>query len=408
MFIESGNIIVYILTLSYNRSTIKNMEGFLMKKVSILTLVLALALFFTGCTNGELQIYNAFLKSQDILSMESRTDISFKLSGEGLSEENQVMLDEASKMLNSSKISMNQKMVQNKDKTIAKAKMDMGIDMDGVKTDMELWVTADMSKDTPEILEVFKLPQMLMASFGEENQNKEYIVYDFNELMEMQEAEIDYAKIMDWSKEMQPKLTEFLKEYAKNFDSGIKVVESKGSKTVNNQVVDIYELKLNDESFKSLMRYSVNNLIEDENVMKFMTEYMDIVLSTVEVSEEEKQELNKEIDKMKGELPNIKEGFNKFMDEMNEFNVLGDEGIVIEYAINKDGYIISEKGFMDISLNLKDISSKLNEEEMKGIVKLKIEFDTKVSKINEGLKIEMPKLTEENSFNLTDLMNSLS
>lgn len=379
-----------------------------MKKVSILTLILALALFFTGCTNGELQIYNAFLKSQDILSMESRTDISFKLSGEGLSEENQVMLDEASKMLNSSKIYMNQKMVQNKEKTIAKAKMDMGIDMAGVKTDMELWVTADMSKDTPEILEVFKLPQVLMASFGEENQNKEYIVYDFNELMEMQEAEIDYAKIMDWSKEMQPKLTEFLKEYAKSFDSGIKVVESKGSKTINNQVVNIYELKLNDESFKSLMRYSINNLIEDENVMKFMTEYMDIVFSTVEVSEDEKQELNKEIDKMKEELPNLKEGFNKFMDEMDEFKILGDEGIVIEYAINKDGYIISEKGFMDISLNLKDISSKLNEEEMKGIVKLKIEFDTKVSKINEGLKIEMPKLTEENSFSLTDLMNSLS
>lgn len=379
-----------------------------MKKASILTLILALALLFTGCTNGELQIYNAFLKSQDILSMESRTDISFRLSGEGLSEENQVMLDEASKMFNSSKFYMNQKMVQNKEKTIAKAKMDMGIDMAGVKTDMELWVTADMSKDTPEILEVFKLPQVLMASFGEENQNKEYIVYDFNELMEMQEAEIDYAKIMDWSKEMQPKLTEFLKQYGNNFDSGIKVVESKGSKSIDNQVVNIYELKLNDESFKSLMRYSINNLIEDENVMKFMTEYMDIVFSTVEVSEDEKQELNKEIDKMKEELPNLKEGFNKFMDEMGKFKILGDEGIVIEYAINKDGYIISEKGFIDISLNLEDLSSKLNEEEMKGIVKLKIEFDTKISKINEGLKIEMPKLTEENSFNLIKLMNSLS
>ena len=378
-----------------------------MKKVSILTLVLALALFFTGCTNGELQIYNAFLKSQDILSMESDTNISFKLSGEGLSEENQVMLEEMAEMLNSSKISMNQKMVQNKDKTIAKAKMDMGIDMAGVKTDMELWVTADMSKDVPEILEVFKLPQMLMASFGEENQNKEYIVYDINELMESQEAGIDFAEIMDWSKEMQPKLTEFLKEYAENFDSGVKMVESKGSKTLNNQVVNIYELKLNDESFKSLMRYSVNNLIEDENVMKFMAEYMDIVLSTVEVSEDEKQELNKEIDKMKEELPNIKEGFNKLMDEMDEINILGEEGIVIEYAINKEGYIVSEKGFVDLSLDLKDLSAKLKQEEMKGIVKLKIEFDTKVSNINEGLQIEIPKLTEENSFNIIDLMNSM-
>lgn len=378
-----------------------------MKKVSILTLVLALALFFTGCTNGELQIYNAFLKSQDILSMESDTNISFKLSGEGLSEENQVMLEEMAEMLNSSKISMNQKMVQNKDKTIAKAKMDMGIDMAGVKTDMELWVTADMSKDVPEILEVFKLPQMLMASFGEENQNKEYIVYDINELMESQEAGIDFAEIMDWSKEMQPKLTEFLKEYAENFDSGVKMVEYKGSRALNNQVVNIYELKLNDKSFKKFMRYSVNNLIEDENVMKFMTEYMDIVLSTVEVSEDEKQELNKEMDKMQEELPNIKEGFNKLMDEMDEFKILGDEGIVIEYAINKDGYIVSEKGSMDISLNLKDISAKLKEEEMKGIVKLKIEFDTKVSNINQGLEIEMPKLTEQNSFKITDLMDSM-
>lgn len=397
-----------------------------MKKVSILALVLAIALFFTGCTNGELKLYNAFLKSQDIMSMESNTNLSFKLEGEGLSEDNQVMLEEAIKVVNSSKITMNQKVKQNKDKTEVKAQVDMGIDMAGVKTDMQVWVDVDMSKDIPKIVEIIKMPQMLMSILGKENASKEYILYDINEVLDMKEGEINYKELMNWSKEMQPKVTDFLGNYAKSFDSNIKMVESKGKKTVNNEVVDVYELKLDDASFKNLIRYSVNNFMENKDMMKFMNEYMNMVVGMMDSTKgenvEAKKEMMKEFENIGKELPVMKEKFNKFMDKFDKVKVLGNEGIVIEYAINKDGYIVSEKGSINLSIDLATMESKVNELNkaevkakvkakvkapvMKGIVKLKIEFDTKNSNINKDVKIEMPKLTDANSLKFSDIIKS--
>lgn len=389
-----------------------------MKKVSILALVLAIALFFTGCTNGELKLYNAFLKSQDIMSMESNTNLSFKLEGEGLSEDNQVMLEEAIKVVNSSKVTMNQKVKQNKDKTEVKAQVDMGIDMAGVKTDMQVWVDVDMSKDVPKIVEVIKMPQMLMSTLGKENESKEYILYDINEVLDMQEGEINYKELMNWSKEMQPKITDFLENYAKSFDSGIKMMEYKGNRALNNEVVDVYELKLDDESFKNLMRYSVNNFMENKDMMKFMNEYMDMVVGMMDSTKgenvEAKKEMMKEFENIEKELPVMKEKFNKFMDDFDKVKVLGNEGIVIEYAINKDGYIVSEKGSINLSIDLATMESKVNELNkagvkapvMKGIVKLKIEFDTKNSNINKDVKIEMPKLTDANSLKISDIIKS--
>lgn len=385
-----------------------------MKKVSVVTLVLAMALFFTGCTNGELKLYNAFLKSQDIRSMESRTDLSFGLEGEGLSEENQAMLAKVSKMLNNYKITMNQKIEQNEDRTVVKAQVDSVIDMGGMKADLSVWIDADMSKDIPEMEQIIRMPKMLMAMTGEKFADKEYIVYDYNEILDMAESGIDHTKLMNWSKEAQPKITDFLKDYAKNFNAGIKMIESKGKKVVDKETLDIYELKLNDESFKNLVRYTGNNFMENEDMMKFMKEYVNMVISITESQNEEAKEVGKEIEKLEKELPNIKENFNKFMDEFDKIKVLGEEGIVIEYAVNKEGYIVSEKGSINLSIDLATIGNKINELdkkevkalEMKGVIKLKIDFDTKNSNINKGVKIEMPKLTEENSLKFSDIIKS--
>ena len=67
-----------------------------MKKLSIISMVLVLALSFTGCTrNDEVALYRAFQKTLDINSMESSTEMSFKIDGEGLDEGSKMMLEEA-------------------------------------------------------------------------------------------------------------------------------------------------------------------------------------------------------------------------------------------------------------------------------------------------------------------------
>ena len=372
------------------------------KRLSVLTVLLALALVFTGCTNGELKLYNAFLKSQDIRTMESEVELAFNLEGEGLSEENEIMLKEMSSLLNGYKITMDQKMIQNEDKTIAKSQIDSVIDMGGIKADLSIWMDVDASKDVPEMKYVMKMPQMVMTMLGEEFVAKEYIAYDYNEIMEASGMDIDNAGLMEWSKEMQPLITNLLKEHVKNFNSDVKMIESKGQKVIDKEVFEIYELKLKDEAFKKLIRNSGNEFMENEDMKKFMTEYMEIVFKMVESQNKENSEaMKKEIEEMKKELdkeiPNMKENFNKFMDKFDEIAILGEEGITMEYAINKEGYIVSEKGSIQLMLDLELL-------DMEGIIKLRIDSNSRNFNINGDVKIEMPELNKENTLKLGDIL----
>ena len=372
------------------------------KRLSVLTILLALALVFTGCTNGELKLYNAFLKSQDIRTMESEVELAFNLEGENLSEENQAMLNEVSALLNSYKITMNQKMEQNEDATVAKSQVDGVIDMGGVKADLSVWLEVDASKDIPEMKYIMKMPQMIMAMAGEEFANKEYIAYDYSDIMEVSGMDIDNSGLMEWAKDVEPLLTDFLKEHVKNFNSDLKMIESKGQRVINKEVFDIYELRLKDEAFKTLIRNTGNEFMENEDMKKFMSEYMDMVFTLVESQNQENSEdVKMEIEEMKKqldkELPNMKENFNELMDKFDEITILGEEGIVMEYAINKEGYIVSEKGSINLMLDLELLG-------MEGIIKLRIDSNSKNFNINEDIKIEMPELNEENTLNLSDLL----
>lgn len=383
------------------------------KRISVVAMLLVVGLVFTGCTNGELKLYNSFLKSQDIRAMESKTDLTFKLEGEGLSEETEKMLKEASTFLNTYKLTMNQKMERNEDGTVAKAQVDSEMDMGGIKTNLSVWLDVDVSKDIPKMKYIIKMPQMLMSMAGEEFANKEYIEYDYNEVLGSQDMDINYKELMKWSKEMEPKMREFFAEYVKNFDTDVKMVKYKGQRSIDSEMLQIYELKLNDESFKKLMRKTINDFVQNEDMKKFMTEYINMMVSVVESQNPgDKKEINKEIEELKKEIPNIKENFNKFMDEFDKIKVLAEEGIRIEYGINKEGYIISEKGSINLMLDLEKLGNKVNESnkeevkapEMKGIIRLKMNFDTKNSNINKSIKIETPKLTKENSLKFSDIL----
>ena len=372
------------------------------KRISVLSILLAIALVFTGCTNGELKLYNAFLKSQEIESMESESELTFKLEGENLPEEMEVMLKEVSDVLNGLKINLNEKMVQNEDKTAAKVQIDTGIDMGGIKTDLSIWMDANITEENPEINYIIKMPQMIMAMLGEDMAGKEYIAYDYNDALETSGMDINYEELMEWSKEMEPMLTNFLKENVKNFESNVKMVESKGKRVVDQEVFDIYELRLKDESFKMLLRNFGNEFMENEDMNKFMVEYMEMVFSLMESQNvENSEEMKKEIENIKGEinkeLPNMKENFNEFMNMLDEITILGEEGIVMEYAINKDGYIVGEKGSINLMLDLEVLG-------LEGVVKLTINSNSKNFNINGDVKIEMPELNKENTINLGDLM----
>ena len=391
-----------------------------MKKISVIALVLVLALAFTGCTSVEQKLYNGFIKNQEITSMESDADITFTLEGSDFPKEQQAMLQEVINTLNNSKITVHQKAITNKDKTVAKAQADMDMTFGDMKMPMQVWVDSDMSNDNTKMVEVIKMPAMAMSMISPEDASKEYLIYDIGEMMGETSEGINNSKLMEFSKNMQTKYADFFKDYVKDLDLGFKMAKYKGTRSVNGKSLYMYEVKIDDANFKKLIRNSVNSFLDDEEAIKFMEEYMNSVVDIMELPEGEqtsKEEVKQELGKLKEELPNMKKQFNEFMDKFEEVKIVGDKGIVIEYGINSDGYIVHEAGNIDLAIDLEAMgkvfgNTTQTEEgtgeetavQQTGKLKLGINFNSKIYNINKDIKINMPKTNEENSLRFNDLM----
>src|SRR5690606_8537535 len=115
--------------------------------------------------------------------------------------------------LNNSEISIKQKMKQNEEKTAAKAFADMNLNFGGMKMPMSVWVDTDMSGETPKLVEIIEMPQMLMSGMSPEAADKKYLVYDFEKITSTSGTGIDYDELMKFSKDLQPKIANFFKDY---------------------------------------------------------------------------------------------------------------------------------------------------------------------------------------------------
>lgn len=383
-----------------------------MKKFSIVVIVLVLSIVFTGCTNNELDLYKAFNKSQDITSMESDTVLNFTLKGEGFSAEDEQIVKQLVNTLNNSEISIKQKMKQNEEKTAAKAFADMNLNFGGMKMPMSVWVDTDMSGETPKLVEIIEMPQMLMSGMSPEAADKKYLVYDFEKITSTSGTGIDYDELMKFSKDLQPKIANFFKDYQKDFKPEVEVVKYRGKETVNGETLSIYELKLNDESFKDFVKYTVNYTLDNRDAIEFIKEYMNAVVGMVEIPEGEEQpsqeEINMELDNLEKELPELKKQFNEFMDTYKDVKIIGDKGIVIEYGVNDNGYIVHEAGDIDLRIDLEAITKAVKEDlpPVRGVLNLGIKFETKVSNINKDIRVYIPEVNKNNSIDFSEMMQS--
>jgi hypothetical protein len=346
---------------------------------------------------------------QDVTSIESNMEMKFNFETEGFSEEDQLMLGQVAAMVNNSKISMNQKARNNKEKTVSEAQVDMNMNFGGIGMDMNVWVDMDMSTDELKMKEIIKMPQILMSSMVPNDPQKQYLVLDMGQMMKEENKEINFNELMKFSKEFQPKLTEFIRGIQKDFKPNLKIVEKKGSKVVNKEELDIYELKLNDAALKELVRDTVNYSFDNEKIIEFVKEYMTAVVNIVPQAEKETVEVDmiEGLGEFEKQLPELKIKFNDFMDKYKDVKILGDKGIVIEYGINKEGYIVYQVASIDLRIDLEQIAKITGEETVqKGIIKLGINFSTNNSNINnKDMKIEIPAINEKNSIDYMKMMN---
>ncbi|WP_353095542.1 hypothetical protein [Tissierella praeacuta] len=385
-----------------------------MKKLSVLALLLALAISVTGCVGGESKLYNALNKMQDITSFESDMEMGFTLEGEGFAEDEQLVLQQVASAVNNSTIKMNMKQVQNKEKTASKAEANVNMNFGGMGMDMKVWVDSDISIDKPNVKEIIEMPQVMMNAMFPDDPQKKYIVYDFEKIAKSSNEGVNLQEIMKFSRDFQPEFAEFMKEIQKDFKPGIEIVNGKGTKLVGNEKLDIYEIKMDDATLKELVKYSVNYALDNEATMDFVEEYIKAVMSVSKVSETEKSDVKNELAEIEKKTPEFKAEFSKFMEKYKDVKILGDKGIVMEYGINEDGYIVHESGNIDLRIDLEkfaEVANKSNDDkeksipQVKGIIKLGINYSTNHSNINsKDIKIEMPKVDEKNSVDYMEMM----
>lgn len=388
-----------------------------MKRILALLLMITMTLSLVGCTKPNTDLYNALEKMEGVTSVITDTKLDIQLSGQGFEGSKQMEIQELLGAINGLKIHLIQKSNGNKEQTKVQTQGDLAIEFGGMTIATKIW--ADVDLDKSEFKSIIQLPLMLKGLLAPMGFNKEYIIYDIGEMMKEEDENLDIQEIIDLQKEFQPKIIELTKEIQKNLKPGFKIVDFKEEKEIDGEKVKLYQLKLDDETLKELIKELTHNLLENDGTKEFIVDYMNQYMDTMlnvgldkELSKEEIEEIKGEIkeveENLEENLKEIKEELDKFMEEIKDIKFLGEKGISIEYAINKDGYVAETSGTIDLELNLEEIGKIMGEEspEAKGLIKLTVNYTTKNTKINsKDIKIEFPETNEKNSVDLFEMIN---
>jgi hypothetical protein len=395
------------------------------KLVSLAVVVSMISLLFTGCSStpeGK-ALYNAFNKTQKVKTVQSSGDITLRISASGLSQNDQQTIGTVIPLLNNSKISINAKTEQNEDKTAVKSQADVNLFAAGMGMNMTAWVDGDMTKDQPSMREIIKMPPLAAMSMPAPFNSKEYMIMDFNEMMNSPELNqgapvqpIDYSKMMKVSQDLQVKSEKFFEGYFAEFDPGFNFITCKKQQNIvtpaGEVVADIYTVKLNDEQAKELLKYIANDFTKNKDAKNFVKDYIFTVLDISNIKAGDKEKAKKEVENwfadFEREGSKSLENFNKTMDTLKNIKVLGDGGITIEYAVDGEGYIINEKGTIDLVLDIEKLSSAFGAQngnnKATGIYNIAFDFNMFSYNINKEMNIQFPILTKENSYSYMDLI----
>jgi len=397
----------------------------ILTKILSLFTVLALSLtILAGCAVDELSLLNAICRKADITSCESKTVLSVNLSSEGLNDNEKADFNKLASLVNGMKLVIDQKTKSNAEKTISKSQSDFQVDLGGISASASLWADVDLSGDTPRVKEVIKLPAILTMLAASEQAGKDYLVLDMEDLTAADSTPVSTGstkEILEFSKGITSKLTGFLKGFAGEMDPGFSIVTRKETKIVDYQLYNVYNLKLDDATFKKLLSYTVTKFAQSETALNFVKDLIKSSITLSDISDQEKLEAAAEIDEsfeeFKAEIPGYLKSWDTIMGALKDVKILGDKGIDIDFTVNGQGFIVNEHGSLDFVIDTKAITTALMaysslEEDFdyaedssvnQGIIKLGFTFNTDYSNINKDVVIDFPVLTPENSYKFSDL-----
>lgn len=388
-----------------------------MRKLKILT-VLGIALtmsasLFTGCSTNGLALVNAFQKSQTITSERTYSNISINISAANMSQQEKDSLDSVIHLINKSKISAVSNTKNSADKKTSNAQADVNVQLGGLPVNVSLWANEDLTGTTPVTNVIVKVPEIAASSLPTQFQGKDYMVMNSADINSTSgSTQVDYAKAAAFNQEFQTKLTAFMSKYIDQFNPAGNYIGKTTSSYYDgskNQNESIYELSLNDASFKSLLHYTLTNLSSNTDAVNLIKDYLTGMSSIYGITD------TISLDAITNNIPQELTALNNQLSSIDNLKILGDKGIKIRYIVNADGYIVKEQGTAQFVIDMPAISklaggtaaaSTLSS--YTGIYTITLNFDSDITNINGNVFIASPKVDSTNSFNYTDLLKASS
>jgi len=387
------------------------------KKLTWVALAVTLLLVLTGCSPNQQEIVKAAMNMQNVKSMQQHTTMSFQLTGSGFEPAVQQQVTTAAAVLNDAKLDFDVKTSGNEQKTAVKSQVNMKLALQGMDITMPMWVDSDLTGDTPKVIEIIKLPSIAKASFPPQFAGKEYMVMNPMDMNKSGLGNIDMTKLMEFSKSFQAKEADFLASYVGRFNPNVGT-EGNSDQYIQTdaglQLVRGYKIGLSDAQFKELIRYTVNNFVQDKEAMNFVKGFLGSILEMSQIPDKAKN--LSDVDQAFNEFDADKQAqflakFNTVMDQLKDVTLLGDKGLTLDYSIC-NGYIIKEGGAINLKVDLAQMNKFMNtvngqpsaSVDAKGTLDMMVNFNTDISGINSPLEIQIPDVNNDNSFNYMDLM----
>ncbi len=422
---------------------IENLKGGIVLKlqkklIAVLVIIAIVIVGLTGCRpKGSKELFDAFRKSSEIKSYSSKAHVDLELDLDmdttQFDENEQIIFDMYMGMIQDIEFDVEQKLVT-KDEETYHSESDLSYNLGGLGFNIKMWQNINLSEDNFEMNQVIEIPQLFRPFFTEitgEISNKEYLVYNWSDFMEMSKEDdinFDIKKMLELSKDLGIELNETflttLDEFQKDYKGDNKIISYIGEEKIKGEMLDIYEMNFDDKSFKDFLRFAAKHILENEETEELIEEYLNVIGDLVfemDPMGASKEEIESDIKEMLDELDleEAKEKFIEFVDAFEDVELLGSDGIALTFSVNKDGFIVGNTGVIDLVFDTEEISEALSEaypdeynynysfDEDLPTIKMAVEFEVEISDINEELDIEFPELTEENSFNLIDMMEEI-
>jgi len=386
---------------------IKSRIGSFIVIVAMLAVVLPTSIVSAQTTPAR-TLSDALLKTSMAKSMESQGKLNVKLEAEGLSKVDQQQYTEVSKFLNDLQVVFDAKQSEKSNGKVSTQYVKTTANVSGFNFKGELWNEKNLKGKKPAAKTIVKSPQLFKMILPPEYTNK-YMVLNSKQTKKMPKMQgklnsMHCGKFISGNRELQKLILTITEKYSSQLNLKYSSITKDGN---------VYKVKIDDATFKDIIRKVVNLTAENEDVQKLIKDYMLTEMKNNGASNLEINSAKAQMEIMFTKLQSQKflDVFNNNMDKLEDIKILGDKGIEITYTIDKKGYVVSTKGHVEIFADLEKLEKAFGESPSdnihSGTSTANIHFEVNNKNINKKVKIAMPKLTSKNSFNYSMLSNKL-